>query len=187
MTFWQVAAGSQGRDYSDIFLKHGIACIGDPVHEGTIQRVALDDIMVLKMGQSEIKAAGKIVKRDSKHCGCGDKDWLHDFDGWDLPAYCYVDWYRAVPPMKVSGLTRTTIERTGIDVVKAAAEQIIATGERQAPVPEPQPTKRLEDHTLLNHLLLSNLRPQMAEELVTALGRIRLLARYSMIIVTGVR
>jgi hypothetical protein len=178
VNYWQVAAGSQGRDYADLFLKHGIACVGGRFQENTIQQVSVGDVIVLKVGQSAIRAVGRIAERNGKHCDCGDKDWLHDFDGWNLPAYCYVDWYKPETSIQIRGLTRATIERITIKEIRDEAEKILSTAKKLMPEPDPVATRKMEDSELLNHLILNNLRPSAAEELVTALRRIRLLARY---------
>jgi len=75
----------------------------------TMESVALGDCMVLKRGVSQIVAAGTVVEREGRFRGVGDKPWLRDFDGWDLPAYCYVDWRVPEKPLNVSGLLRGTL------------------------------------------------------------------------------
>lgn len=77
--------------------------------------------MVLKAGQSSIVATGKVVARNGRHVGRNDKDWLHDFDGSNLPAYCYVDWKKPAQPVPVKGLTRATIERINLENLRAEA------------------------------------------------------------------
>lgn len=61
--YWQVAAGSAGRDYSDEFIKYGLAFVGDTIQEATMDRVQLGDFMLLKRGLSEIRAVGVVVNR----------------------------------------------------------------------------------------------------------------------------
>ena len=94
--YWQVAAGSEGRDrgYEKFFLRHGMAFVG-PGYEA-MQQIDVGDIVLLKRGSSEIVTAGEVVQRNGVHRGEGGKEWLQDFDGWDLSAYCYVNW--RVPP-----------------------------------------------------------------------------------------
>jgi hypothetical protein len=178
MTYWQIAAGSRGRNYANYFLRHGIAFVGDPNHQATIQTVGVNDTVVLKAGRSSIVAAGKVGQRNGSHVGCNDKDWLHDFDGWDLPAYCYVDWKIPEQPVAAEGLTRTTIERVNLESIKEAADRIVASGKPLFVEPEPAPTKKVTDLDMLDFLIANNLRTGVAEQLTEALGRIRLLARY---------
>lgn len=89
--YWQIAAGSRGRDYSSLFIKYGMAFVGGDIPIDTMNNVQEGDIIILKSGLRRILAAGTVVKRNGKFSGCGDKSWLRDFDGWDLQAYCNVD------------------------------------------------------------------------------------------------
>ena len=98
MAYWQIASGSYGRKYSRYFLDYGVAFVGKDSVE-TINEIELDDIVVLKSGKT-IQAVGKVVQRNGNHRGCqGDNEWMNDVDGWELPAYCYVDWKKAEPPV----------------------------------------------------------------------------------------
>jgi hypothetical protein len=50
----------------------------------------------LRRGTSEIVAVGRAVRHRGEVRGIAseeNKSWLKDFDGWDLPAYCYVEWH----------------------------------------------------------------------------------------------
>ena len=90
-----------------------MAFVGGEGNIATLQQVQVGDVMVLKRGLYEIVAAGKVVARNGAFQDNGDKDWLHDFDGWELDAWCYVDWH--VPQevdgkggVPTDGLTRAT-------------------------------------------------------------------------------
>ena len=72
--------------------------------------VQLGDKIILKRGLLQIVAVGRVVARDGKFKGDGDKEWLRDFDGWDLRAWCYVDWCKPSKPLQTKGLTRATIQ-----------------------------------------------------------------------------
>ena len=100
MEYWQIAAGSEGRDYSRYFLRYGIAFAGGEEKIAALEQVRVGDVLVLKRGLYEIAAAGTVVARNGAFRGNGDKDWLYDFDGWSLEAWCYVDWH--VPQNSVS-------------------------------------------------------------------------------------
>ncbi|MGH7136426.1 MAG: hypothetical protein ACREHD_11850, partial [Pirellulales bacterium] len=136
------------------------------------------DRIVLKRGMSEIVAAGVIVTRDGKCCGDRDKDWLRDFDGWDLSAYCYVDWHVPPTPVPVTGLTRATIQRMYPQDLISAAQGVLALPAQPTAKPEPRPTQELTDDQILEFLVYEGLRPVAAEELTATFNRIRLLARY---------
>ena len=91
MKYWQIAAGSEGRDYSEDFLRFGMAFVGGKSPMKRMSEVEVGDRIILKRGMSRIVAAGEVVERDGQHRGENDKHWLMDFDGWELPGYCFVD------------------------------------------------------------------------------------------------
>ena len=98
-TYWQIAAGSTGRNYAELFVKFGMAFVGGQKEIRSMAEVSVGDIVLLKIGLSKIYAVGEVVARDGKHEGNADKSWLRDFDGWDLSAYCYVDWHVPEKPI----------------------------------------------------------------------------------------
>jgi hypothetical protein len=180
MGVWQVAAGSVGRDYTSRFLRHGMAFVGGDTQCSYMdQYVQLGDTMILKRGLSQIVAVGRVDMRDGKFHGNGDKEWLHDFDGWDLPAWCYVDWHKLNEPISTTGLTRNTIQGVNQPHLLAAAEEVLnSTPPTTTYGLEPPDTEEVKDETLISELVQLGLRPGAAEELTQALRRIRLLARF---------
>lgn len=179
MNYWQIAAGSRGRDYAKKFIRYGMAFVGGETQIATMEGVEIGDRIILKQGMAEIVAVGEVVSRNGSHQGCGDKDWLKDFDGWELEAYCYVDWHEPDPPISTSGLTRATIQNVRKKHLTDIADDVIANVPA-APEPDPQPrdTSPVEDDEILTFLIEQGLRPGSAEDLTVALNRIRLLARY---------
>lgn len=108
--FWQVASGDIGRDYSDLFIKHDVMCIGpgrfgpyekneyrSVVERGeytskkiaTIRQlkseVAPGDVILLRQG-SEVVCLGKVVG------DYGHDERFDDIHGWDLQHYRRVIW-----------------------------------------------------------------------------------------------
>lgn len=122
-------------------------------------------------------AAGLVVERKGAHRGDGDKEWLQDFDGWNLPAWCYVDWRVPKRPRRVRGFTRNTIQNVWLPALIAETDKLLSL-----PVhphsKEPRLTKVVTDAEILDFLINNGLRPAAAEELTQAFNRIRLLARY---------
>lgn len=176
-TYWQIAAGSYGRNYSDYFIKYGMAFVGGDVQIATIREVKKGDIVAIKYGLYQIIAAGEIVEREGKSMGCEDKSWLRDFDGWDLPAYCYVDWHVPEKPIATEGLTRATITKLPQSKHQQIVNDILLLPIRN-PDPEPEKTNIIEDKQLLEHLIAEGLRASSATELTDTLYKIRLLAKY---------
>ena len=121
---------------------------------------------------------GSVVPRNGSHRGEGDKEWLHDFDGWDLPAYCFVDWHKPPEPVSVSGLTRSAIEQVRLPAIKEHVVRILETYPVEEIKPEPKPTHRIEDEAIVEFLIGQGLRIAAAEELTTTFRRIRRLANY---------
>jgi len=67
--YWQIAAGSSGRDYANLFLKFGIAFVGGDTPIATMEDVDNGDIIVLKQGTQKILAAGTVIQKNGKHRG----------------------------------------------------------------------------------------------------------------------
>ncbi|ODN68504.1 hypothetical protein A6302_04193 [Methylobrevis pamukkalensis] len=178
MAYWQIAAGSNQRSYDDRFLDHGIAFVGGTSQRETMRTVKIGDVVILKQGMSRIRAVGRVVERDGQHSGDGGKDWLKDFDGWDLGGWCYVDWCVPSSPVVTSGLTRSTIQGVNQAHLIAEADRILATVPVKEPEDEPRKTDRVDDEVLTRGLIDFGLRPAAAEDLTVALRRIRLLAGF---------
>ena len=177
MTYWQIAAGSEGRDYSDDFLRFGMSFVGGESQCRTMANIQVGDCVMLKRGRSQMVAAGLVVARKGAHRGGGDKQWLRDFDGWDLQAWCHVDWCVPKTPRTVSGFTRNTIQQVRLPALIAEAIKLLSLPVLPH-VKEPKPTEPLTDAEILDFLITEGLRPAAAEELTQAFNRIRLLARY---------
>lgn len=177
MTTWIVSAGAEGRDYTEYFYRFGMAFVGGESQRATMAKVAPGDTILLKRGTSESLAAGTVVERDGRTGGDGDKTWLSDFDGWDLSAYCYVEWHVAPQPEPASGLKMGTIYQTTRPEHTAVVGRLLSAPVR-SPKSEPTSTSAVSDSEILAFLIREGLRVSAAEELTQALQRIRLLAEY---------
>jgi hypothetical protein len=175
--YWQIAAGSEGRDYAEDFLRFGMAFVGGDEKCQTMAKVKVGDCVILKLGRTQMAAAGLVVERKGVHRGDGDKEWLQHFDGWDLRAWCHVDWHVPKKPRTVRGFNRHTIQKVWLPSLIAEADKLLTL-----PVhpheKEPQPTEKVADAEILGFLVNEGLRPAAAEELTQAFNRIRLLAQY---------
>lgn len=179
-TYWAIAAGSKGRAYSDLFLKFGIAFCGD---ERLADETKVGDTIILRQGTKEIKAAGRVVFREGQHSGLGDKEWLNDFDGWYLPAWCYVDWKEPeVGPILVTGFGRQppALFQPTASEPRQEAERILATGcpPEETGCKEPERTNPVADQKLLEMLVREGLSPPSANELKNRIKNIQDLASY---------
>ncbi|MCX5785739.1 MAG: hypothetical protein NTX59_08610 [Elusimicrobia bacterium] len=183
MNYWQVSAGSYQRDYTADFLKYGMAFVGGTKQIDTMPQVNLGDRMILKRGKTNIVAAGTVVERkgrvrgNAEISGEEDKRWLLDYDGWYLPAYCYVEWHVPPQPLAVKRLTRSTIQRCKILGLRQEADQIIATWPVRSLAPEPTSVADLSDDAILEFLVSKGRCPSTVE-LTESLKRIRLLAKH---------
>jgi len=175
--YWQVAAGSIGRDYSDDFLRYGLAFVGEP-QIPYIKQVQPGDRILLKRGLTQVVAVGVAETRDGTCSGAEDKRWLYDYDGWELPGYCHVEWHRGDTPQTATGLTRATIQRVWKPELVNLAESALVTWASLPRAPEPAPTRAVEDEEIIKTLVGDGLRPGAAEELTATIRRIRLLAGY---------
>lgn len=182
--YWQVAAGSDSRDYAADFLKYGMAFVGGEKQIAAMAQVRAGDRVILKRGLTQIVAAGTVVERNGTCTGNAtlpnqdDKYWLRDYDGWDLPAYCFVEWHVPAVPLVVKGLTRNTIQQVGLPELRQSADQIIATMAIHPATEQPQKVASLSDDEMLSFLIVQGLRVSTADELTVTLKRIRLLANY---------
>jgi hypothetical protein len=178
MQYWQIAAGSFGRDYAADFLRFGMAFVGGERQRRTMKEVACGDRVILKSGKS-IVAVGEVQERNGKCKGDGDKEWLRDFDGWDLSAYCFVEWHKLNSPISDPGLGIATIQRVHRQAIRDRMDKDLSVlPPLSPPDPEPTPTTEIKDGRILEHLIRHGLRVGVAEELTTAFKRIRLLAQY---------
>ena len=189
MNYWQIAAGAEGRDYSQFFLKHGMAFVGGTENETLLAQVNAGDRIVLKGGVSEILAVGTVVERNGVCSGNAigpdngikeDKRWLMHLDGWRLPAYSYVEWHEVPKELRrACGLARGTIRRMKKQELRDFADRILSTQAAYSPIePEPAPTREVKDDDILMFLIRRGLRAGAAEQLSATFNRIRLLARY---------
>ncbi len=180
MTYWQVAAGDEGRNYSDLFFEYGIMCVGGENQIKTLMKVEEGDTVILKRGKSEILGAGKIIKRDGV-IHSKDEKWLGDFDGWDLRSYTNVEWHRPEKPIPIhSGLAIGTIMKLwNIDIQKIA-HTITTNYPKLEPKPKPNQDDvyTLKDDEIVEFLISEGFRPGDAEELTNTFNRIRLLANF---------
>lgn len=178
-TCWQVAAGSGDRGYADMFLRYGLAFVGGEDNIRRMGDVRAGDRIVLKHGKTAIAAVGMVTERDGRCGGHLDKAWLRDFDGWDLPAYCFVRWHVPPAPIEVAGLTRTTINKVQVPEILAVTDRLLKSlPPTTATLTEPAPTRQVTDDEILEFLIRHGLRPADADDLTAALRRIRLMARY---------
>lgn len=174
-TYWQIAAGSDQRDYSDLFLKHGIAFTG--LGAG-LEKVNIGDIIVLKRGIKAIKAVGVVTGRGNvTH---GDKEWLLDYDGWTLPEYCSVNWKRPNGNglKEVDGLTRGTLKRICKEKTKGVAYDILKTGTCVPISDEPSETREVKDNEILGFLMEEGISRSSSDEITSTISNIRSLADY---------
>ena len=71
--YWQVAAGSDQRDYSQAFLDYGIAFVGGPANIAVMEQVEVGHVLLLKSGTSELRAVGRVVERGGTHKGNAER------------------------------------------------------------------------------------------------------------------
>lgn len=177
MAVWIVSAGSFGRDYADAFYRSGMAFVGGDNQRAAMRGVQAGDTILLKRGITEFLAAGNVVERNGVVSGDGDKDWLRDFDGWDLAAYCHVEWHVSPQAVPAQGLRQGTIYQSTQPQHLAAAQELLA-GPAVPLAAEPGATEVIDDEKLLSFLIQIGLPVSSADELTGALRRIRLLAHY---------
>lgn len=180
--YYQIAAGSSGRDYADDFFRYGLAFVGDEKHIATLRSLVPGDFLVLKQGVRAISAVGEVVSRNGVHFGDAKiypKKWLRDYDGWDLPGYCCVDWRIPSSPLPTVGLVRGTLKGVNQASVISAAQQVWASSPRASPPAlEPADVEKICDERIIKHLISCGKSVRVVEDLILAFTRIRRLAHY---------
>lgn len=177
-TYWLVANGSKGRDYSDeIFLKYGIAGVGGKGNKKRISQTEPGDIVVLKQGMQKILAAGKVVEREGYHTREGKK-WMTYLDGWEIEQYCYIDWKRP------DGVDKKGVDVSGLNMMafcelhqpkhREIANRILETGIPVKSDPEPQEPEELTDEQLQKKLKSARL----IEKDIDGVMKVKELANY---------
>lgn len=126
---WQIANGDSSRDYSSVFLDFGVALVG-PGNFGDarepksyecykskenkdankvliFKEIKKDDWLILKNGQMEVIAVGKVSSNYDYN------PIFADVDGWDLHHFVNVDWY--IPSNdKIISLSKRYLSRTTV-------------------------------------------------------------------------
>lgn len=176
--YWQVAAGDGQREYADYFLRFGLAFVGGKEPLSRLREVREGDVLLLRRGLREILAVGEVVARGGRVSGDGDKEWLRDFDGWDLQGWCNVDWHKSPHPIPATGLNQGTIQRTHKAELRRIADDCLASHPVLVVEPEPISASPVNDEQILRTLVSAGLRIGAADDLTETLRRIRLLARY---------
>ena len=134
---WQVAAGPWNRDYSEVFLEHGVALIGpgdpgrwtpdrsDEDYEGSyVRRFASDiregDVILLNTGASSIGAVGLVT------CKYKYLPQFDDVNGWDLRHVRRVRWCELLEPYDFGRpLFRRRLTCVGIPEVIEYADKFV--------------------------------------------------------------
>lgn len=179
MTIWQIAAGEHQREYSEEFLSRGMAFVGGAPNSKSLGQVKAGDLLVLKRGLSEVLAVGRVIERDGRHGCCGDKQWLKDFDGWDLGAYVFVDWRRPPHPLPTQFLNMGAIKRILKSENHLVIQDAFTKGAAIEPnKQDPDPTRAVSESEILDHLIAHGFSETQASHFSASFSRIRELARY---------
>jgi hypothetical protein len=179
VNYWQIGSGAGDREYWQECLDFGMAFVG---HKETMEKVRKDDIVVMRKGAKEIVAVGKVIEHQGESVGFADEDknWLRDFDGWDLPAYCYVEWHKPPDPLQVrEQLAQRAICRLNKPGIRECADQILS---ENPPYPSerggPPPTQRVTDEEIEDFLGQKGLSPEDAKVALSIMNDIRSLVNH---------
>lgn len=178
MNYWQIGSGQGDRKYIREFLDYGIAAVGGD--SDTMKDVKENDIVVLRDGARKIAAVGKVIKHEGEFKGLAsdeNKSWLKDFDGWDLPAYCYVEWREPPQPEMTSGrMARQPICKLHQPDVRERAMRILDGDPYPSNYDGPSPTRKIEDGQIQELLNRSGIDAKAANAAISTMNDIRRLA-----------
>ncbi|MEK6982069.1 MAG: type I restriction enzyme HsdR N-terminal domain-containing protein [Candidatus Micrarchaeota archaeon] len=178
--YWAISA-SEGdeRDFSEIFFDFGIACLGGKNQKEIAKKVNAGDLLVLKKSRGDgtflIQAIGRIIKAFSLNSS------FDDVEGWNLDFVAEVEWYASGTDAPVEGLKQGTIFSINKDSPKQIAENILAQGNRiiqKNKLSNLPNIKFLEQEKLLSFLIQNGLSSTYAENLSSAINRVKRLALY---------
>lgn len=182
ITYWQIGSGQGERDYSRECLDYGLAFVGER-YWTDVQRVNAGDIVILRSGTKSIVAVGRAVGHQGEVRGFAseeNKSWLRDFNGWDLPAYIYVDWYKPRKPVQARvRLAQRAIAQVGLKSgrLREQADQILDEDRLyESNHDGPLPTSKIGDEEI-NEFLESELGVESARETLSTILQIRRLSR----------
>lgn len=174
VTYWQVGSGNRDRFYHEEMLNYGIACAGEGYYEKSIKRVKENDVVILRQGTTKIISVGKVVEKHGKVHGCGDKTWLYHFDGWELPAYCYVEWHKMrTSKKKERRLPWLAFSKIDQNEPRGYAEQILGDSPETYLQSEEPPEAEEVSHEQMRTFLEENARSADADEAIKVLQRLK--------------
>jgi hypothetical protein len=146
MTYWQIANGDASRDYSQVFLDFGVACVGPgrwgSCHNDTWERLyefqkvpsnEMDRIrhflrikagnrIILKSGRQKAIAIGDVIEMDGRVYHHSDS--FADVDGWDLQHTIRVNWKVLNKDFQGNVFDRRTVSRFAVQGVIDELEQL---------------------------------------------------------------
>lgn len=175
--YWQIDTDIHGRDYADLFLDFGLACVGGLDAIASLKHVGPGDRILLKRGISEGIAVGEVVERNGRHRGIGDKPWLRDLDGLDLRGYCFVDWHVPSESFQIDGLNRASMKLIWPDAQRRLIDNLLSFPARSFRR-EPGPTSPVEDKQIIDCLLAADLHSPFIDRIMDVLRKTKRVARY---------
>ena len=197
MAAWQVAAGDQTHEYSEVFLQFGVMLVGPgdygdyPHYKGVYtdrssdayrdflppfaETIQQGDLVVLKRPSGpkwEIIAVGSV-----------ESDYWYepafaDVDGWDLRHCRRVRWRKPSQAIVLPGLTRGTLRRVNKANALAKAQDILAQGAEVTPQPVPSEAPPMTDDDLIDSLIARGLSVNTADLVSRTIWRLRRLAKW---------
>lgn len=173
MNYWQIGSGTEDRPYAKECLDFGMAFVGD---DKAMEKVKKDDIIVLRRGEEKIVAVGRVTELQEQRGGREDKEWLKDFDGWDLSAHCYVEWHKPREPVKARGLARYPLCQVRKPELQKQARKIYEEAPAHKSKGEPKLTREVTYEEISDFLVQQGWRPEAATHFVQRLDHVRSLA-----------
>ncbi len=170
---WQVGSGQGDRGCIRGFLDYRIAAVVD---SETMEKVREGDIVVLRQGTRRIVAAGRASRHEGAVTGLAGeerKSWLKDFDGWDLPAYCYVEWRKPNKPEQISGrMARYPICKIHQPEIRERATRTLDEDPYPSRRDGPSSTRKIEDEEIQDLLGRNGRGSEDAKAAISAINNI---------------
>ena len=196
---WQIGTGDDSRNYFNVFLKYGVACIG-PGNPGSemdektkefycdhptvrnwgsvLLDVNIGDLIIARKGRKIVKGVG-IVKSEYQY-----SEIFEDIQGWDLQHFVEVDWFVLEDQRELnfdkSLLSGSTLERCSKDEVlsKILVENFNHYISEESSILELSQYPLLKVRDLKMELLNKGLRVIDADFMLNSIERIQTLVQW---------
>lgn len=181
--YWQVSPGSDGRDYSSIFLKYGVMFIGDDLdgkaYKSFANKVQIGDLVILRKGCQ--KGTWDVIAVGQVQSEYFFADIFEDVDGWDLRHCRRVQWIETDKYRDKRGFAMGRFQGINDPNSIQIADNVwnVPTAKTE-PNPLPVLPHEVKNEALLDKLIGHGLSVDNSEIMTTTINKLRRLGKWYM-------